>query len=108
MITYALYCEIRHLQEQGLSARAIARQLHLGRRTVRRWLAREAFTPRATPRRPSKLDPWRSQINRLVALHPYRAQQLFQQLRDQEGIREVTACSNAGCAKCVPGRNRPF
>jgi transposase len=83
MITYALYCEIRQLREQGVSARHIARQLKLGRRTVRRWLAREEFTPRATPRRPSKLDPWRSQITRLLALHPYSAQQLFQQLQGQ-------------------------
>jgi transposase len=81
MIPYATYCQIQLLHEQGLSARQIARQLHLGRRTVRRWLQQKQFVPRASVRRASLLDPWHSEIVRLLALHPYSAQQLFQQLR---------------------------
>ena len=59
MITYALFAQIRQLRDRGLSARQIARELKLGRRTVRRWLCREQFQPRAKVARASKLDPWR-------------------------------------------------
>lgn len=81
MIPYALFAQIRQLQAEGLSARQMARQLHLSRRTVRRWLRREHYQPRATVPRASKLDPWRQEIVRLLHLHPYTAQQLFQQLQ---------------------------
>jgi transposase len=81
MITYALFAQIRQLRERGLSARQIARELNLSRRTVRRWLRREQFQPRAKVVRPSKLDAWRAEIVRLLHLHPYTAQQLFQQLQ---------------------------
>jgi transposase len=81
MIPYATYCQIRLLHQQGLSARQIAHQLKLGRCTVRRWLKREKFAPRAPVKRPSLLDCWHGEIVRLLALHPYSAQQLFQQLR---------------------------
>jgi transposase len=81
MITYALFAQIRQLKDQGLSARQIARELNLSRRTVRRWLRREQFQPRAKVVRPSKLDAWRAEIVRLLHLHPYSAQQLFQQLQ---------------------------
>ena len=81
MISYALFAQIRQLRERGLSARQIACELHLGRRTVRRWLQREQFQPRAAAARPSKLDPWRREIVRLLHLHPYSAQQVFQQLQ---------------------------
>lgn len=80
MINYTLFAQMRLLHERGLSARQIARELHVGRRTVRRWLKREQFHPRAPAARPSKLDPWRGEILRLLHLHPYSAQQLFQQL----------------------------
>jgi transposase len=81
MITYALFSQIRSLHQQGLSARQIARELNLGRLTVRRWLQREQFQPRARSPRPSKLDPWRGELLRLLHLHPYSAQQLVQQLQ---------------------------
>ena len=53
MITYAVFSQIRCLHEQGLSARQIARELKLGRRTVRRGLCREQFQPRAKVARAS-------------------------------------------------------
>ncbi len=81
MIDYPTYCEIERLHQEGLSARGIARQLKLGRRTVRQWLKRKHFAPRAAASRPSKLDPWKGEIVRLLNLHPYTAQQLFQQLQ---------------------------
>jgi len=81
MIEYSTYCEIHRLHKEGLSARQIARRLKLGRRTVRQWLQREHFTQRIVVARPSKLDPWKEEIVRLLHLHPYTAQQVFQQLR---------------------------
>jgi len=83
MITYAVFSQIGLLRQRGLSARQIARELKLGRRTVRRWLHRQQFQPRATAPRPSKLDPWRGELLRLLHRHPYSAQQLFQQLQAQ-------------------------
>lgn len=81
MIDYSTYCEIHRLHKEGLSARQIASKLKLGRRTVREWLKEEHFTQRATVSRSSKLDPWKDEVVRLLHLHPYTAQQVFQQLR---------------------------
>ena len=81
MIDYGIYCEIHRLHNEGLSARQIARQLKLGRRTVRQWLKRKHFAQRAPVPRSSKLDSWKDEIVRLLHLHPYTAQQLFQQLK---------------------------
>ena len=50
------------------------------------WLARARFTPRRSRPRPSKLDPFKPSIMRLLDSHPYSAQQIFQRLRE-EGYR---------------------
>lgn len=91
MIDYATYCEIHRLRQEGLSARQIARKLNLGRRTVRQWLKREQFVQRTAVPRPSKLDSWKGEIVRLLNLHPYSAQQIFQQLqaRGYEGSYSI-------------------
>jgi transposase len=81
MIEYGTYCEIHRLHKEGLSARQIARQLKLGRATVRQWLQQADFKQRTAVSRPSKLDPWKDEITRLLHLHPYTAQQIFQQLQ---------------------------
>ena len=47
MIDYHTFCQIRLLRdERGLSIRQIARELKLGRKTVRRWIQRQRFEPR--------------------------------------------------------------
>ncbi len=91
MIDYGTYCEIQRLHKEGLSARQIAHQLKLGRRTVRQWLNRKQFTQRRSVSRPSKLDRWKGEIVRLLNLHPYTAQQIFQQLqpRGYEGSYSI-------------------
>jgi transposase len=82
MIDYELYCKIRDAHhKQGLTAMQIARELHLDRRTVGRWLAQEKFRPRKAAVRPSKLDTFKGQIVRQLQTHPYTATQIFQQLR---------------------------
>ena len=51
------------------------------------WLARTRFTRRRSSQaRPSKLDPFKPSIMRLLDTHPYSAQQIFQRLRE-EGYR---------------------
>jgi transposase len=82
MIHYELYCKIKDAHDNhGLTTAQIARQLHLDECTVARWLAMEKFRPRLTAPRPSKLDPFKGQIVRWLAAHPYTATQIFLRLR---------------------------
>lgn len=84
MIDYPTYCQIRHLfTEQGLGLRQIARELRLNLKTVRKWAQREKFVKAAMPRRPSKLDPFKGEIIRLLERHDYSARQVFQQLQER-------------------------
>ena len=81
MIDYELYCKIQDChQNRHLSVMQIARELNLDRRTVARWLAADKFRPRQVARRPSKLDPFKGQIVRWLASHPYTATQIFLRL----------------------------
>src|SRR6266581_384025 len=81
MIDYQTYCQIRQLStEKKLSFRQIARELKLNWKTVRKWARRESFQKAAAPKRPSKLDPFKGEIVRLLERYDYSAQQIFQQL----------------------------
>lgn len=83
MIDYQTFHQIRHLHEQErLSAAQIARQLNRHPQTVAKWLARPKYERRPQPQRKSKLDPFKSTVARLLAQHPFTAQQLFQRLRE--------------------------
>lgn len=83
MIDYQTYCQIRHLfTQKQLSLRQIARELKLGFHTVRKWARRESYQRAAIPKRPSKLDPFKGDIVRLLEQHDYSAQQIFQQLKE--------------------------
>jgi transposase len=83
MIDYQTFHQIRQLHEQEhLRAAQIARQLNLHPQTVVKWMARPKYQRRAQPPRKSKLDPFKSTVARLLAQHPYSAQQLFQRLRE--------------------------
>jgi transposase len=82
MIDYLTFCRLRQLHdEQGLTASQIAAALELDPKTVAKWLTRPTYRPRASGRRPSKLDGFKGQIAALLERHPYTAQQLFQQLQ---------------------------
>jgi DNA-binding transcriptional regulator YiaG len=84
MIDYALFSKIRHLnQHDGLTAQQIARELAMDVRTVKKWLDETRFRPRQSSPRASKLDPFKSDIVRLLQAHPYTAIQLLQRLREQ-------------------------
>jgi len=63
MIDYHSFCQIKYLHEhQGLTISQIAKEVSLNPRTVSYWLAQEHFRPRKPTNRPSKLDPFRSDI----------------------------------------------
>jgi transposase len=83
MIDYELYCKIKDYRDnRQLTVAQIARELHLDKRTVERWVAAEKFQPRKAARRPSKLDSYKKQIVRWLESHPYTAAQIFLRLRE--------------------------
>ncbi len=81
MIDYETFCRLQHLREHDrLTVAQIARTLALDPRTVTYWLAQPRYRPRQSTPRPSKLDPFKPTIRRLLEHHPYSAQQIFQHL----------------------------
>lgn len=83
MIDFEAYQRIHQLQREGLSQRQIARQLGFRAETVAKWLATPRYTQRQAVQRPSRLDPFRAEIVRLLHEHPFSAQQIFQRLKEQ-------------------------
>ena len=83
MIDYATFQRIQHLHRvEQLTVAQIALAMAMDARTVRRWLDEPQFRARATPARPSKLDPYKAYIRRLLEHHPYSAAQLLNRLRE--------------------------
>jgi transposase len=83
MIDYQTFHQIRQLHDQEhLSVGQIAAALQLDERTVGAWIQRPTYQPREQAPRPSKLDPYKGTVVRLLATHPFTAQQLFQRLRE--------------------------
>jgi transposase len=84
MIDYHTFHQIRQLCDvEQLSAAQIARRLNLHPQTVYQWRDRPKYQRRAAVvKRKSKLDPFKPTVVRLLAQHPYSAQQLFQRLQD--------------------------
>lgn len=83
MIDYPTFHRLRQLRdEEHLSVAQIAQALAVDERTVEKWIAVEKYQPRKLVKRPSKLDPYKNTIVRLLAQHPYTAQQLLQRLKE--------------------------
>jgi len=83
MIDYERYCQIKDYHDnRHLTVAQIARELHLDKRTVERWVAAEKFQPRKAAPRASKLDAYKKQIVRWLESHPYTAAQIFLRLRE--------------------------
>ena len=77
---------IRELAVQGKPVRAIARELGLARNTVRKYVRGSAEPPTAAQtcqqRRPSKLDPYKIQIEHWVMQdHLYSCETMFRRLQ---------------------------
>jgi transposase len=84
MIEYHRFYPSKHLHEpQGLNASQIANALALDPRTVAYWLAQEHCRPRQPTPRPSKLDPFKTEMVRRLERYPYAAAQVFQHLSDR-------------------------
>jgi len=84
MIDYELFCKIRHLKEhEALNAHQIAGELAMDPRTVAKWLARERFCQRKASPRASKLDPFKTEIARLLQSHAFTAAQILVRIREQ-------------------------
>ena len=104
MIDYATFQRIQHLHRvEQLTVAQIALAMAMDARTVRRWLDEPQFRARATPARPSKLDPYKAYIRRLLEHHPYSAAQLLNRLRKAGYDGGVTICCFALCLVESPG-----
>ena len=83
MIDYETYSRIKHLHlQKGLTAIQIARELALDERTVKLWLAAKQFRPRKTVTRPSKLDPFKDTVVKMIESYQYTAQQVYQRIQE--------------------------
>jgi len=83
MIDYETFVKIKVLKNQhGLKCSQIATELNLDYRTVERWLEKKHYQQRKSPRRASKLDPFKVQIMRMLESYPYTAAQIFQRIRE--------------------------
>jgi transposase len=84
VIDYETFCRLRQLYDEGgLKVSQIATELQLDPKTVERWVKQKRYQPRQGSKRASKLDSFKGQITALLQRHPYTAQQILQQLREQ-------------------------
>ncbi len=84
MIDYETFCRIKQLHERkGLRAAQIARETNLDKRTVRRYLKTEKFTPREAVQRPAKIDPFKPSVVKMLESYPYSAAQILLRLREE-------------------------
>jgi len=84
MIDYELYAKIKHYHEQkGLSPTQIGQELGLDPRTVAKWLGEKRYRQRIPANKPSKLDPYKDAIVRMLEDHPYTAVQILGRIKSQ-------------------------
>jgi transposase len=108
MIDYHCFCQSKHLHtHQGLNASQIAKEVSLDPRTVSYWLRQEHFRARKPRPHPSKLDPFKAQIVRLLERYPYSAAQVFQRLCEQ-GFEGSYALVKAYVRTVRPRRQTAF
>jgi len=85
---YARYEHVLALHRAGMSGRAIARELHMSRRIVQRYLSAEAFPERAPgsgirPRGKSKLDPYRGYLRERWNAGEHSGSRLFDEIKQR-------------------------
>jgi len=88
MIDLGEYWMIRHLREKGYTISAIARELGIDRKTVRKYLTR-AETPSYGPRNEgeSKVGPWKTYVKaRLEAYPALTAIRLFRECQPRSTL----------------------
>ena len=108
MIDYELFCKIKHLKEhEGLTAPQIAEELALDPRTVAKWLAHGQFCRRKPAPRPSKLDPFNPDIQRMLENHP-TAPPRSCSASASRALTAATPSSKSTCAGSDPQRHVPI
>jgi len=76
------YNQVISLHQQGISIAAIARQMKMGRRDVRRFIRAGTFPERAqSPERPSKLDPFLPYLKQRWAAGCHSAAELWREVK---------------------------
>ncbi len=85
---YARYEAVQALHREGLGQRAIARELHMSRRIVHRYLSAEAFPERAPgsgvrPRGTSKLDPYLAYLRERWSAGEHSGSRLFCEIKER-------------------------
>jgi transposase len=91
----ARYEEVVALHRSGMSQQGISRTLHIGRKTVRRFLRAGQFPERATPcRRPPRVNAFQETLNRRWAEGCHNATQLWREIQAEgyTGGRSMVAC----------------
>ncbi len=82
----ARYTAVQELRAQGMPMRAIAKQLHLSRKTVRQFAVAEQFPERGTRRRVrSTLDPFIASLEQQLAAGQDNALQRWRALQADQG-----------------------
>jgi transposase len=83
MIDYETFTKIKLYKDQhGLKCSQISRQLNIDYRTAEKWIKKTRYHQRESPRRASKLDRFKGQIQRMLETHPYTAVQIFQRITE--------------------------
>jgi len=81
MLTREDYLMITERRKEGVYVKDIAAELGVHPRTVRRALQRGAEPPRRPRRRPSKLDPYKDQVDELLKANIWNAEVIFCRLQ---------------------------
>jgi transposase len=81
VIDYETYAKIRSWHAEGANYGQIAEKLSLDPRTVAFWANEKKWRQRKGPKRPSKLDPFKNDIERMLEKFPYSAEQVFRSIR---------------------------
>lgn len=83
MIDYETFVRIRnYMVNDGLTVSQVADALSLDVRTVARWANEKRFLPRKASPRKSKLDPFKTDIVRMLEKHRYTAEQIFRRIKE--------------------------
>jgi transposase len=81
MLSCADYMDLHHLQREGLSLRAIARQTGYSRNTVRKLLRAPTPPQYQSPQRDSQLDPYKDHLQRRYLEHGLSAVRLLAEIQ---------------------------
>jgi transposase len=79
----ARYEQILQLRDSGVGIRAIAKQMGMGRETVKKFLRAGAFPERAKTRRSSLIDRYKDELRRLWDSGTRNAMELYKQIAAQ-------------------------